>query len=190
MSCYMIITTSDGGSGGAIPLFGVMLALLKVFESAFAAIISDKYMKVYKDEPTHVQIARIYCLRPFFILLLSFLKYSPTEFFSGFFDGWNAGTCVVTTSFVFKSVATLYLLAFLDAILKNIGESFAILVIYAYDILAPWTGKSFDVATFLTVMCVVSACAAYVDSKVPIEKAAKFDKEQECAKLKKSSLGA
>jgi len=66
----------------------------------------------------------------------------------------------------------------LDAILKNIGESISVLVIYAYDVLAPWVDKSFDVATFLAITVVVAACAAYVDSKAPIEKAAMWDKEQ------------
>jgi len=72
----------------------------------------------------------------------------------------------------------LYIVALLDSILKNIAESFAVLVIYGYDVLAPWVNKSFDASTFMAVMVVVSACAAYIDAKATVEKAAKYDKAQ------------
>merc|ERR1712113_210841 len=96
---------------------------------------------------------------------------------NGFFNGWNAMTIAVTVSFIVKSVSTLYIVALLDSILKNIAEAFSVLVIYAYDVLC--MGKQFEIATFLSVLVVVAACAAYVDSKTPIEKAKKWDKIQD-----------
>merc|ERR1711920_269067 len=95
----------------------------------------------------------------------------------GFFSGWDVMTVAVTASFIIKSVSTLHIVALLDSILKNIAEAFSVLVIYAYDVLA--MGKAFEIATFLSVLVVVAACAAYVDSKTPIEKAKKWDKIQD-----------
>merc|ERR1711879_754549 len=125
-------------------------------------------MKVYKDDSTHVQVARIHVGRAVGIVIFSL--FTPV-YSNGFFVGWDAATWAVTGAFIVKSVSSLYVVALLDSILKNIAESFAVLVIYGYDIMAPWVSKSFDTATFLSVLVVVAACAAYVDSKTAIEKA-------------------
>jgi len=177
MSTYMVIASGGKKSGSASGnLFvGTMFAFAKVIISCVGAVISDKYMKLYKNDPTHVCIARTFVARAVAILLLSCTQ---DIWQVGFFSGWDTMTVAVTVSFIVKSVSTLYIVALLDSILKNIAESFAVLVIYGYDIMAPWVGKSFDVATFLSVLVVVAACAAYVDSKTPIEKAAKWDKAQ------------
>merc|ERR1712048_899864 len=123
-------------------------------------------------DPTHVCIARTFVARAISIVLLSFTQDVWTK---GFFSGWDAMTVAVTCSFIVKSVSTLYIVALLDSILKNIAESFAILVIYGYDILAPWVSKSFDAATFMAVLVVVASCCAYIDSKATVEKASKYD---------------
>jgi hypothetical protein len=180
MSTYMVIQSSkkasSSSSSSSSELFvGTLFAMAKVVISCLGAVISDKYMKLYKNDPTHVCIARTFVARAIAILLLSCTQ---DIWVKGFFSGWDVMTIGVTISFIVKSVSTLYIVALLDSILKNIAESFAVLVIYAYDILAPWVDKSFDTATFLSVLVVVAACAAYVDSKTPIEKAAKYDKAQ------------
>jgi len=179
MSAYMVISTGGkkkASSGGGFPLLGMTFAFLKVIISCVGAVVSDKYMKVYKDDPTHVSIARIYVSRSVAIVLLSFTE---PVWSVGFFSGWDTMTYCVTISFIVKSVSTLYIVALLDSIMKNIAESFAVLVIYTYDVAAPWVNKSFDVATFLAVLVVVAACAAYIDSKAPIDKAKKYDKLME-----------
>jgi len=177
LSTYMVIAsggkTSGGGSGNLF--VGTCFAFAKVVISCVGAVISDKYMKLYKNDPTHVCIARTFVARAVAILLLSLTQ---DIWQVGFFSGWDTMTIAVTASFIIKSVSTLYIVALLDSILKNIAEAFSVLVIYAYDIFAPWVSKSFDTATFLSVLVVVAACAAYVDSKTPVEKAAKWDKEQ------------
>jgi hypothetical protein len=182
MSTYMIIASGGKGGGSSSSMstmmVGMIFAFMKVIISCVGAVISDKYMKLYKNDPTHVCIARTFVARAIAIVLLSFTQ---DIWVKGFFSGWDYMTVGVTGSFIIKSVSTLYIVALLDSILKNIAESFAVLVIYAYDILAPWVDKSFDVATFLAVLVVVAACAAYVDSKTPIEKAAKYDKMQKQA---------
>lgn len=171
MSFYMIVISNGDDEGGTLPILGVFFAFVKVGLSCIGAVVADKYMKVYID-PTHVQIART-SIGAFVATILLYLAADTRK--AGFFSGWDGMTCVVAISFVVKNASTIYILALLDSILKNIAESVAILVIYAYDVLAPWVDRSFDVATFLAVSVVVSACAAYLDSKVMVEKAALYD---------------
>lgn len=178
MSTYMIIASgkkeeSSKTTDMATLIMGTIMAFAKVVISCVGAVISDKYMKEFKNDPTHVCIARTFVSRAIAIIMLSFTQDVWTK---GFFSGWNAMTIAVTASFIIKSVSTLYIVALLDSILKNIAEAFSVLVIYAWDVLA--MGKEFQIATFLSVLVVVSACAAYVDSKTPIEKAKKWDKSQ------------
>mmetsp|Transcript_18159 Transcript_18159/g.28591 ORF Transcript_18159/g.28591 Transcript_18159/m.28591 type:complete len:387 (-) Transcript_18159:255-1415(-) len=185
MSTYMVIESGDAGSGDSgVPLTGMFIAFVKVVLSCSMAVVSDKYMKVYKDDSTHVQLARIHVGRAVAIVIFSF--FTPV-YSGGFFNGWNSMTVAVTVAFIAKSVSSLYVLSLLDSILKNIAESFAVLVIYGYDVLMPWVQKEFELPTFLAILVVVSACAAYVDSKEPIEKAAQYDAYQcEQQKMTKS----
>lgn len=179
MSTYMIIASGKKDSGKSVDadastlVMGTIFAFLKVVISCIGAVISDKYMKKFSKDPTHVCIARTFVARAIAIVGLSFLQDTWQK---GFFSGWDSMTIAVTASFIVKSVSTLYIVALLDSILKNIAEAFSVLVIYAYDVLA--VGKPFEIATFLSVLVVVAACAAYVDSKTPIEKAKKWDKNQ------------
>jgi hypothetical protein len=181
MSVYMVVESGNSsGGGGGVPLMGMVFAFSKVILSCASAVVSDKYMKVYSDDSTNVQIARIHVGRAVGIVVLSF--FTPV-YSNGFFEGWDGMTWAVTGAFIVKSVSSLYVVALLDSILKNIAESFAVLVIYGFDVLMPWVAKDFDVATFLAVLVVVCTCAAYVDSKEPIEKAAKYDMEEKIRKL-------
>jgi hypothetical protein len=184
MSVYMVVESSGGGGGdGGIPIMGMIFAFAKVILSCASAVISDKYMKVYKDDSTHVQIARIHVGRAVGIVIFSFM--TPV-YSNGFFTGWDGMTWAVTVAFIVKSVSSLYVVALLDSILKNIAESFAVLVIYGYDVSMPWVSKDFELATFLSVMVVICTCAAYVDSKEPIEKAKQYDDEE---KIKRQMAG-
>mmetsp|Transcript_69103 Transcript_69103/g.109097 ORF Transcript_69103/g.109097 Transcript_69103/m.109097 type:complete len:213 (-) Transcript_69103:251-889(-) len=189
MSTYMIIASGKKESASSASaadvstlMWGTIFAFLKVVISCVGAVISDTYMKKFKDDPTHVCIARTFVARAIAIVLLSFTQ---DVWSKGFFSGWDVMTIAVTASFIVKSVSTLYIVALLDSILKNIAEAFSVLVIYAYDVLA--VGKPFEIATFLSVLVVVAACAAYVDSKTPIEKAKKWDKIE---KAKTDPVGA
>jgi hypothetical protein len=189
MSTYMIIASGKKEEKSAEAdmgtlIIGTIFAFLKVIISCVGAVISDKYMKEFKSDPTHVCIARTFVARAVAIVLLSFTQ---DTWVKGFFSGWNAMTIGVTASFIIKSVSTLYIVALLDSILKNIAEAFSVLVIYAFDVLA--MGKPFEIASFLSVLVVVAACAAYVDSKTPIDKAKKWDKMQD-DKAKASAVGA
>jgi hypothetical protein len=181
MSTYMIIasgkkkaSTESSDVDTSTLITGAIFAFLKVIISCVGAVISDKYMKEFKSDPTHVCIARTFVARAIAIVALSFTQ---DVWVKGFFSGWNAMTIATTASFIVKSVSTLYIVALLDSILKNIAEAFSVLVIYAFDVIC--IGKPFEIASFLSVLVVVAACAAYVDSKTPIEKAKKWDKIQD-----------
>merc|ERR1712178_461466 len=122
---------SAGTTDMATLVVGTIFAFMKVVISCVGAVISDKYMKEFKSDPTHVCIARTFVARAIAIVLLSFTQ---PVWQKGFFNGWNAMTIAVTVSFIVKSVSTLYIVALLDSILKNIAEAFSVLVIYFYDV--------------------------------------------------------
>merc|ERR1712190_547546 len=138
-----------GGDGG-IPIRGVINVLLKVTVSCFCAVLSDKYMKDFKNEPIYMQLVQFKCAWCATILVLSFLDGKTWQ--NGFFTGWNATTVGVLTSFTVKGWSTMYLLAILDSVLKNIGEATSVVVIFSVT--------------------------AYVGSKSVVEKASKYDKMQ------------
>merc|ERR1719245_2750091 len=74
-----------------------------------------------------------------------------------------------------KGWSTMYLLAILDSVLKNIGEAIAVLVIYAAQVILPSFEDQFEIPTFLSVMVVILSVTAYVGSKSVVEKAKKYD---------------
>jgi len=184
MSTYMCITGGESKDVHGSAIKGYLMSIAKVFVSCSGAVITDKYMKKYATDPTHVCIARTFVARAIFIVLLSFTQKDAHGFiwsggFVSFFRGWNWMSVAVTCSFIVKSVSTIYIVALLDSILKNIAEALSVLFVYGYEILA---GKSFDPATFMAVLVVVAACGAYIDSKSVVDKASNFDAIQAASK--------
>jgi len=175
MCVYMIGGSSDSGSGGGIPIMGVVNVLLKVTVSCFCAVLSDKYMKDFKSEPIYMQLVQFKCAWCATILALSFVDGKTWQ--NGFFTGWNATTVGVLASFTVKGWSTMYLLAILDSVLKNIGEAVSVLVIYFMQVFLPVFEDTFEVPKFLSVMVVILSVTAYVGSKSVVEKAAKYDKQ-------------
>jgi len=187
MSTYMCISAgaeTDSSGGGSSSIVAVAFALTNVICACLGAVLSDKYMKVFKEDPTHVCIARQLFAWCFTGLILSFVprlvgtlrQEAFVDIWShGFFHGWDAMTVMVVGMTFIKSVSVLYFVALLDSILKNIAETFAVLVIYGYSILAPWVDKEFDPAACMAVLLVVMTCIAYIESKTVVDKAAKFD---------------
>merc|ERR1712032_1525137 len=97
---------------------------------------------------------------------------------NGFFTGWNGITVGVLASFTVKGWTSLYLLAILDSVLKNIGEAIAVLVLYIMQVFLPIFEDTFQVPKFLSVMVVILSVTTYVGSKDVVEKAIKYDREQ------------
>jgi len=175
MCVYMIAGSSDSGSSsGGIPIMGVVNVLLKVSVSCFCAVLSDKYMKDFKSTPIYMQLVQFKCAWLATILVISFLD--GTTWQNGFFTGWNGVTAAVLVSFTVKCWSTMYLLAMLDSVLKNIGEACAVLVIYGMQVALPSFEEQFEIPTFLSVMVVILSVTAYVGSKSVVEKAQKYDK--------------
>jgi len=73
MCVYMIGGSKGSGSDGGIPIVGVINVLLKVTVSCLCAVLSDKFMKDYKDEPIYVQLVQFKCAWFATILALTFI---------------------------------------------------------------------------------------------------------------------
>merc|ERR1719157_80645 len=85
-------------AGGGDVFVGTVFAIAKVLISCLGAVITDKYMKKYSSDPTHVCIARTFVARALFIVLLSFTQRASkdenapflwAEGFSSFSKGAN-----------------------------------------------------------------------------------------------------
>merc|ERR1711979_130136 len=175
MCVYMIGGKGSSSGDGGIPIMGVINVLLKVTVSCFCAVLSDKYMKDFKSEPIYMQLVQFKCAWCATILLLTFVDGKTWQ--NGFFTGWNATTVGVLTSFTVKGWSTMYLLAILDSVLKNIGEATSVLVIYFMQVFLPAFEDTFEVPKFISVMVVILSVTAYVGSKSVVEKAIKYDLE-------------
>jgi len=173
MCVYMIGGSKSGDSDGGIPIVAVLNVLLKVTVSCLCAVLSDKFMKDYKDEPIYVQLVQFKCAWFATILVISLADGKTWQ--NGFFNGWNGVTVGVLTSFTVKGWSTMYLLAILDSVLKNIGEASAVLVIYVAQVILPSFDDKFEIPTFLSVMVVILSVTAYVGSKSVVDKASKYD---------------
>jgi len=174
--CVYMIGGSSSGSDGGIPIAGVLNVLLKVSVSCFCAVLSDKYMKDFKSEPIYMQLVQFKMSWFLTILALSFTDGKTWQ--NGFFTGWNVTVAGVLVSFTVKGWSTLYLLAILDSVLKNIGEAVSVLVIYFMQIFLPIFEDEFEIPKFLSVMVVILSVTAYVGSKNVVEKANKYDAEK------------
>mmetsp|Transcript_23961 Transcript_23961/g.80931 ORF Transcript_23961/g.80931 Transcript_23961/m.80931 type:complete len:347 (-) Transcript_23961:194-1234(-) len=176
--CVYMIGPEDGSGGGAggIPIMGVFNVLLKVTVSCFCAVLSDKYMKDYKNEPIYMQLVQFKCAWFATILMLSFVDGKTWQ--NGFFAGWNPTVVGVLVSFTVKGWSTMYLLAILDSVLKNIGEATSVLVIYFMQVLLPFFEDKFEIPKFLNVCVVILSVTSYVGSKSFVEKATQYDKEK------------
>merc|ERR1712039_950957 len=128
-----------------------------------------------KSEPIYVQLVQFKCSWFVTIFLISLMDGKTWQ--QGFFTGWSGVTIGVLTSFTVKGWSTMYLLAILDSVLKNIGEATSVLVIYFMQVYLPAFEDKFEIPKFLSVMVVILSVTAYVGSKSVVEKATKYDKE-------------
>lgn len=174
MGVYMLGNQCIGIGGGGVSVIGVLMVLMKVTVSCLSAVLSDKYMKEYKSVPIYMQLVQIKCGWFLTLFILSFVDGETWQ--KGFFIGWTGVTVGVLTSFTMKSFCTMYLLAVLDSVLKNIGEATAVMLIYAAQVLLPCYDCRFEIPTFLSVMVVILSVTAYVGSKSVVAKAEEYDK--------------
>lgn len=173
-SLYMCIVKSGDGSGSDVPAMAYLLVLLKVTFSCLGAVYADKYAKKYaRFVSLPVQLAQLYFVRAIATNLLA--STTSKLWVNGFFYGWDAFTPFVTLSFCAKGVSTYVILAILDAILKNMAECVAVLLIFFYDVFSPFVDFQFDTRTSLAVFLIVLVICAYVESKTVVDKAKNYD---------------
>jgi len=140
----------------------------KVFFSCLCAVLTEKYLKAYKDMPIYAQVAQLKFTWLWVSLLLT-VTFDRDVVEHGFFSGWDGRTGVVALSWVCKGWSTFLVLKKLDSVLKNIGEAVAIVVIYAFDVLiagavadfVPVKQKDFRLDAFLMVLVVVLTVITY-----------------------------
>lgn len=185
MSAFVIVDQegSGGGAAGSLPTMAVMCVLLKVGVSCYCAVLSEKYLKAFKDMPLYAKISGLATTWAAASFLFSRMETSVVE--NGFFHGWDGVTWLVTCSFVIKTVSTMYLLQMLDSLQKNIGEAMAVIVIFLGQIVFSEVGKSFDLAAFLLCVLVVGLVKTYlVSPKAGAKKSAMTSKNVSIVSLK------
>lgn len=156
-------------------LIGVFFTVAKVVVSCFCAVLSDKYMKDFGDEPIHVQLVQ-FKVSWFVVVFLFFLVSGDAwvEGQGGPLRGWNGATQLVLLSFAIKGWATMYLLAILDSVLKNIGEAASVLVTYLLMVFV-FQKDVFQLPVLLMVLVVTLSVVSYIESKPVVDKATKYD---------------
>ena len=171
MSVYMCLDLSGDSSNSGRKLLGTLNVLLKVAVSCLAAVLTDRYTKQFND-PVYVQAIQLRLSRT---LLLSFLVvFDGQTLQHGFFHGWDGWTVAVAVSHMLKAWSTLYLLVYLDSVLKNMGEALAVLVTYLLEISLPMFETSFELRTLLSVLVVMLSVYAYISSKGVVAKSVKY----------------
>jgi len=174
MSAYTIGGSSKSGSSdGGIPIIGLCFVVLKVFISCLCAVLTDKYMRNFAEEPIHVQIVQFKFSWVIGTFLIAFTD--GKTFQNGFFHGWDGTVVAVWSSFTLKNWCTNYILAILDSLLKNIGEAVAVLVIYIMQVALPVFDTQFELPIFLSVSIVILSVTSYINAKEVVEKAKKYD---------------
>jgi drug/metabolite transporter (DMT)-like permease len=156
-------SSSDSGGASAVPVVGVVCTLLKVAASCYCAVLSEKYLKAYKDMSLPAKISAL--STTWMLASLLTCVADPKVRSAGFFAHWTPTTWVVTVSFIVKTVSTMYLLQALDSVQKNIGEALAVIVIYISQV--QFSDKSFELSVFLLAMLVVGLVKTYLVSAPP-----------------------
>jgi hypothetical protein len=175
MSVYMCIVTADKDSNRDIPFIAYFVMLFNVSFSCMAAVYSDKYAKKFAEKvPVPVQLVQLSLARIIVTNTLVNLTH-PDLWSRGFFHGWDIVTIGVVISFCCKVIFTYAVVAVLDALMKNMAECVAVLLIFFYDVLSPFVEYDFHLGTFLSVLVIVGLIGVYVESKSVTEKANKYE---------------
>mmetsp|Transcript_56136 Transcript_56136/g.120935 ORF Transcript_56136/g.120935 Transcript_56136/m.120935 type:complete len:328 (-) Transcript_56136:279-1262(-) len=164
ISAFVIVSSGGSDDNAGMPLIGVVMVLLKVGVSCYAAVLSDAKLKGFNSMSMSAKLSQMSVARVIAsIAIATFMEPETHPSYKlsakGFFDNWTIATWIVTISFTSKSLITLYLLKSLDSIQKNVGEALAVIVIFFGQILA---GSSvFDLCAFLMAVLVVLLVRIY-----------------------------
>lgn len=164
MSTYVSAHTSSDGKNSPIPFSAYLLTFIKVVLSCFLSVYTDKFAKTYADTvPLSVQLVQTFFACA--VVLTIFVSCGTSLWSNGFFHGWDALTVGVTASFCVKNAFTYIVIALLDAILKNLAECAAVLLVFFYSVLSPWDDYELNLLNFSAVMVIVLTIGAYIESK-------------------------
>lgn len=184
MSVYMCIVGSDQSSDRDVPqvsyaTYGIMF--FNVTFTCMGAVFADRYAKKFAQTvPIPIQLVQLSLARMLVTNVL--VNFRKTELWShGLFHGWDSLTVAVLVSFCFKNVFSYMVIAIMDAVMKNMAECVAVLLIFFYDVLSPWVDYEFHLPTFLSVLVIVGLIAVYVDSKALVEKVNKYEASNNAA---------
>lgn len=155
-------------------LVGVGFVVLKVVVSCLCAVLADKYMKDFKDIPIYIQLVQMKCAWLPMTVVYTFFDGETWVQEGGPMHGWNSAAVFVLISFTVKFWATMYLLAILDSVLKNIGEASSVIVTFFLSIFV-FHKSSFELPAFLMVLAVTLSVVSYIESKPVVDKAKKYD---------------
>jgi len=166
ISAFVIVDPGDSESGGdaGLPVMGVIMVLLKVGVSCYAAVLSDSKLKGFSSMSMSAKLSQMSLARvAASVVIATFMEVKTMPSYDlnaeGFFSGWTFATWIVTISFTSKSLITLYLLKSLDSIQKNVGEALAVIVIFFGNIAAG--SEIFDLCAFLLAVLVVTLVRIY-----------------------------
>mmetsp|Transcript_56139 Transcript_56139/g.120938 ORF Transcript_56139/g.120938 Transcript_56139/m.120938 type:complete len:331 (-) Transcript_56139:110-1102(-) len=164
ISAFVIVSSGGSDDNAGMPLIGVVMVLLKVGVSCYAAVLSDAKLKGFNSMSMSAKLSQMSVARVIAsIAIATFMEPETHPSYKlsakGFFDNWTIATWIVTISFTSKSLITLYLLKSLDSIQKNVGEALAVIVIFFGQIAS---GSSvFDMCAFLLAVLVVTLVRIY-----------------------------
>lgn len=170
-----------GAESSAIA-FGVFMAVAKVTVSCLCAVLSDKFMKDFKGEPIYMQLVQFKVV--WVLTLLALMSMDGSALSNGLLYNWTPITYGALVSFTVKGWSTMYLLAVLDSMLKNIGEACSVLVSYLFVVFSASFDDKYENETFICVMVVVLSVTAYLLSKDAQQKADKYDMATRAAALR------
>lgn len=157
-------------------LIAIGFVVLKVVVSCLCAVLSDKYMKDYKDIPIYIQLVQFKVT--WLPMTVVYTFFDGETWVHGPLTGWNMSAFLVLISFTVKFWATMYLLAILDSVLKNIGEASSVLATFFLSIYV-FRKSEFALPAFLMVLAVTLSVVSYIESKPIVDKAQKYDEALE-----------
>eukprot|EP00928_Gymnodinium_smaydae_P011221 TRINITY_DN1416_c0_g1_i10.p1 TRINITY_DN1416_c0_g1~~TRINITY_DN1416_c0_g1_i10.p1 ORF type:complete len:406 (-),score=125.03 TRINITY_DN1416_c0_g1_i10:353-1510(-) len=163
---------------GSVLAFGMLMAVLKVTVSCLCAVLSDKYMKDYKDEPIYMQLVQFKVSWFVTLLVLATVNGGDKFWSEGLLHDWSPAVVASLASFTVKGWSTMYLLAILDSMLKNLGEACTVLVTYFLAVAHPGKPDVYDFEAFMTLLVVFVCVVAYLAAKDVVTKAQKYDEAQ------------
>jgi len=163
MSAFVIQDSGDANeaSGGSMSMGSIGCVMLKVAVSCFCAVLSEKYLKEFKNLPFY---AKMSCLATTWTMASAFFMLTAERkvVSHGFFANWSWKTVYVVISFTVKTLSTQFLLQKLDSVQKNIGEAIAVIIIYGAQVSFSCFDKSFELSVFLVAMLMVALVKTYL----------------------------